>query len=280
MTKDVLVLVDAAGCMAPCPVPGRDGCAVLRRKDPFAGVGLGAFRVEGLWHGVNKSPFRNVTLGLKTLADNWTGVDWYCYIEYDCLVAADGFKEDLEAAARDGVWLAGNDHRMATYRVPAVERLVGGRPRESHVMLGCCLFLHREFVDRLRGEDFFGRFLTATNGLAETLPGFDEQGGYDVAEVVYPTLASHYGGRIKEFARWSGGWAGDYERYPMRFRPDLSGEYPDATILHPLKTYDHPLRRYHRELRKRRAAWGDSSPGGTGPTGSCSTSRTTFTSVA
>lgn len=253
MTKDVLVITDGAAHWKPKRL--KKEAEVLRRHDPFEGRSLDAHRVEGFYHARSRGPFRNLTLGLKTLAENWNA-DWYCYIEYDCLVASDDFKGDLENAGRRGVWAIGNDHRCANYRMPLLEKVVGPIG-ESHVLLGCCNFFHADFVRELVSRDFFSKFLCLTNCFRETVPDFDEQGAYDFGEVVYPTLAAHYGGKVDHFAHYNDmlGWSGNAERYPMRFRPDIDADFPDASIIHPLKNYDDPIRAYHRERRRRQDQW-------------------------
>jgi hypothetical protein len=253
MTNDILILTDGAAHWKTKTLRG--GAEILLRDEPFEDMDV--TRIEGLYHACTKSPFRNMTLGYKTLIDNWKDADWYCYIEYDCLVASSDFKKDLEEANRRGVWMIGNDHRCGNYKLPLVEKVVRRKIGESHVLLGCCVFIHREYARALMQIDFFDRFLSYTNPFRETIPGFDEQGAYDLGEVVYPTLASHLGGRVEEFACFNHmiGWTGKAERFPMRFRPDLTAEFPDASILHPLKNYDHPIRAYYRERRKRQKKW-------------------------
>jgi hypothetical protein len=247
MTKDILVLTDGASHYKTRVL--HSGAEILSRIDPFGN--LPVHRVEGFFHQFYRSPFRNMTLGLKTLFENWEA-DWYCYIEYDCLVTSSDFLEDLEDMAQRGVWMVGNDLRCGNYRIPLLDNIVG-TIQEHHVMLGCCVFMHRDYMKALAKDDFFNKFLYVTNCFRETLPEFDEQGAYDIGEIIYPSLAVHYGGKVEEFARFNDslGWTGNAERYPMRFRPDIDAAFPDASIIHPLKTYDHPIRCYNRERRKR-----------------------------
>jgi hypothetical protein len=256
MTKDVLVLTDGAAHWTEKPLKG--GAGILVRSDPYEG--LQACRIEGLYHNQSKSPYRNMTLGLKTLVENWWA-DWYCYMEYDCLVVSEDFKEDLENAISRGVWVLGNDHRQCNYQIPFVEMALGEPIGECHVILGCCVFFHSKFMHKLASIDFFNKFLLFTNDFRETVPGLDKQGAYDLGEVIYPTLAAHLGGRVEEFAHFVDniGWVGNANRYPMRFRPEIQlgidPEYPDASIIHPIKSWDHPLRNYYRERRKRQRNW-------------------------
>lgn len=264
MTEDVLVISDGAAGYGARDIRG---ASILVGKEPPS---LPVPTLGGFYHGCSRSPFRNMSLGLKSLRKLYSA-DWYCYMEYDCLVTSDEFKIDLERMARGGVWLAGNDLRCANYRMPLLEGIVGGLG-ECRVVLGCCVFLHRAFLDAMNKINFFDRFLHATNAFKDTVPGLDGQGAYDYAEVMYPTLAVHLGGRVEEFARFNDrlGWTGAAERYPMRFRPDIADEFPDSSIVHPLKDYDHPIRRYSRERRRRCK---DSSIRYRSPPASCSTSR-------
>jgi hypothetical protein len=197
-----------------------------------------------------------VTLGLKEAANLWPDVDWYCYLEYDCLVGSNQFEKDLAIAESMGVWCLGNDHRVGNYKFPLLEAMLKTQFKESHYLLGCCVFYKQEFIKKLKEINFFERFLYLTNDFSQGyFPGYEEQGGYDLTEHLYPTLASHFGGKVAQFAAWSrkeGKWAGgNFGKYPFRFQPELHPEehYPEAVIMHPLKGYDHPVREFHRKKR-------------------------------
>lgn len=225
VSKDILMLVDGGAWKKW----GRD-------------VELPVHKMQGLVHNYPKAPYRNLTYGLKGVTEQWPDFDWLCYTEYDVLFANDHFKEDLEAAEQRGVWLLGNDHRVADMKFPYLERMLREPIKESNYLLGCCWFLHRKFIERLQSINFFDNFLCMTNGFEKGwFPGYEEQGGYDFGEHLYPTLAAHFGGKVEQFAnynqqleQWGGG---NFKKYPMRWKPDLtmSDAFREASILHPVK---------------------------------------------
>jgi hypothetical protein len=184
-----------------------------------------------------------------TLAKLFPDADWYCYTEYDTLFADDSFKEDLRAAGKRNVWCMGTNHRVGNFQFPMIERMLNIKLKESHYLLGCCVFFHSKFMKKLKKVQFFEKFLNWTNEFRPPyFPGYDEQGGYDISEHLYPTLASHFGGEVEQLSSWSdhlGTWErGNFLKYPIRWKPELEAEYPllNATIMHPVKAYNHLFR--------------------------------------
>lgn len=236
-TNDILVLVDGVAW------------------EQFKRVDLGVPCLEGFRHGKASAPYRNACLGLMKAWDRWgSSKGWYCYMEYDCLVGSDALGEDLRVADREGVWIAGNDHREDAGRMEFLDRFQ--RQRCSlHYLLGCCMFMSRDFMSALHGDSFFERFLNYTNFFPGDVfvqrPGGKREMAYDLSEFLYPSLAVMHGGRVGELACWEGsGWRGLGWRYPMRFRPDLEeGNYEDACVMHPIKTIGE-IREYHRKKRE------------------------------
>lgn len=239
-TQKVLVIVDGAGW------------------DQLASVPMPAYKLEGFYHACNRAPYRNVALGLKKAWELWSNeVDWICYAEYDCLFGSGEFKRYLEAANRSDIWCLGNDFRVSNIKFPLIEAMLKEKIKYTGYLLGCCVFYHRNFFKKLAEVNFFERFLYLTNEFSQGFfPGYEEQGGYDLSEHLYPTLAAHYGGKIAQLANWSertNKWSGYYDKFLCRFRPDLIenfDNYKGASILHPLKDYSNPIREYHREKRK------------------------------
>lgn len=210
-------------------------------------------KVKGFNHGIPKSPYRNVALGIKTLAETYPDADWYCYCEYDVLFTSDRFLKNLALADQRGVWMLGNDGHVDDKKMPLIESLVGGRIDNSYYLLGCCQFMSKHFMHKLLGIDFFERFLFLTNQFSPgVFPGYT---GYDISEHMYPTLCRYFGGAIGVFATWDheGKWHGSYRCFPMRWKPQLdpTENFEEASIMHPLKDYHHPIREFHREKRKR-----------------------------
>lgn len=235
MTKDLLVIVDGA-------------------SKEFKNITLPAVTLEGFYHGCNKAPYRNVALGLKMLDESFPDADWYCYIEYDCLVTSDRFKKNLRLADGMDVWMMGNDGHVDDKGMPFVSPLVGGKFESIYYLLGCCQFFSKKYMSKLREIHFFDRLLTLTNGFSNGfMPGYS---GYDLSEHMYPTIARHFGGNIGVFATWERAkekWHGSYEIFPMRFQPELDPvkeNFPEASIMHPLKSINHPIRVEHRLRRK------------------------------
>jgi hypothetical protein len=237
VTKDILMIVDGAAW----DKWGKD-------------VELPVHKTCGLFHNCSKSPYRNITYGLMQTHMLFPDADWYCYTEYDTVFASDSFKEDLERAKHNNTWVMGNDLRTGKFKFPMIERMLRCKIPVSKYMLGCCLFHNSVFIKVLSGINFFERFLWLTNDFDKGhFPGYEEQGGYDLAEHLYPTLAHHFGGGLHSFGYWDrkDGWIGD-KRYMMRWKPELRPEEvpEDAFILHPLKSYDHPIRTQQRKKRK------------------------------
>jgi hypothetical protein len=238
VTDDILAIVDGA------------------HWNKVESVAFPCYKLEGFRHNCPKSPYRNVTLGLKEAANLWPDADWYCYTEYDCLFASNKFKNTLKLAENMGIWCLGNDHVVGDFKFPLLDLMLETKIEKSHYLLGCCVFHRGDFIRKLVEMDFFNRFLYLTNSFSQGFfPGYEEQGGYDIGEHLYPTLAAHYGGQVGHFARYSlatSQWYDNYKSYPLRWKPELDAEtehFPEAYILHPLKTYDHPIREYHRKKR-------------------------------
>jgi len=236
LTNDILMLVDGAywedwGKDADVPV----------------------YKMSGFHHNFFRGCYRNITLGLMKVVDLFPDADWYCHTEYDTLFVSDAFKEDLEKAEADGVWCMGNDCRTGYFELPFLEYIVGGKISVTKYMLGCCIFYHRDFLHKLKNIDLFNRLLYLTNDFSRGyFPDYDEQGGWELAEHLYPTLANLFGGRVRGQAYYSTeGWHGNYERYALRWQPELTMDdvFPGASILHPVKVYDCPIRAHFREKR-------------------------------
>lgn len=235
LSDDVVVLADGFGA------------------GQFDGVDL----IEGFRHGKSSAPVRNVALGLMGAWERWGGVaDWYCYIEYDCLVGSGEVREHLGMADERGYWMLGNDMRSVDRSMPFLDRLEGGRIPLRY-LLGCCWFMSSAFMGELARRRFFTRLLEYTNFFdSETVLLEDASGkglpAHDPSEFIYPSLAVHYGGTVEQLACWDGGWSGNYHHYPMRFKPDLSESDPfrDACVMHPVKDPESPLRRFHGERRR------------------------------
>jgi hypothetical protein len=228
VTEDILVVVDGS------------------QWDWGERLMIPAHKMRGFAQRISRSPYRNVALGIQQAWGLWDDVDWLCYVEYDALFASDRFRYNLEMAEKQNVWMLGNDGRLEHFTVPWLESLVGGM-KDGYYLLGCCQFFSRQFLLKLAETNFLEKFLHLSNGFNKV----PEYSGYDISEYMYPTLARHWGGNIGVFASWDGQkWHGAHDIFPMRWRPDIEGDFPNASIIHPLKNFASPLRVLHREKRR------------------------------
>lgn len=237
-TENVLILVDGLAW------------------DQFKSFNGRANLMCGFRHGIPKSPYRNVALGLKMLSEKYPDADWYCYCEYDVLFTSDRFKKNLKIADEMGVWMLGSDGHVDDKDMPLIESVLGGKLKSSYYLLGCCQFFSKEFMQKLLEIDIFDKLLNITNQFTEgQFPGYK---GYDLSEHLYPSLCRHFGGNIGVFSSYDemGRWHGHYRCFPIRWRPEIDFEtenYEEASILHPVKKISHPLRIYHKQLRQKMA---------------------------
>jgi hypothetical protein len=214
---------------------------------------------QGYVHHFNKAPYRNYTFGLQELYNKYPTSDWYCYCESDVLFASESFKFYLKQ--NPDVWMFGNDLRYSKkIKFPYLNKIIKEDIKETSYFLGCCLFFNRVFIEKLIELDFFNKFLDATKHMAKGwFPDCDDQGVYDIGENLYPTLALHYGGKLKQFAVWNqtfNHWAGEhFKEFPMRWKPEITWDdnFSEASILHPVKN-NSDLRWFHKAKRKRRNA--------------------------
>lgn len=220
-------------------------------------VKLPAYKIRGFNHDFNRAPYRNLTYGLKTIYDMWPDSDWFCYTEYDVLFTSSRIKEDLRIANEQNIWCLGNDLRIADMKFPYLENILNIKLNQSYYLLGCCVFHNQKFIKKLTEEKFFDKFLSATNEFTQGyFPDYEEQGGYDFGEHLYPTLANYYGGSVGQFAVWNQfleQWNGtQFKKYPMRWKPEITWEdnFSEAVIMHPLKEQT-DLRMFHANKRMR-----------------------------
>lgn len=235
-TKNVLMVVDSVGWHNYKDVP------------------LPCHKLQGLYHGHHKAPYRNVALSLSSLSDLFPNSDWYGYVEYDILFASDRFKIDLKAAAEMGVWMMGCDGHIDEQTMPVIESMLGAKLKSPYYLLGCLQFFHKDFMKKLKEINFFERFLNLTSGFSNGF--FPHYSGFDLSEHMYPTICRHFGGNIGVFSSYdveTKKWHGAGEVYPVRWRPEIDAEtenFPNFSICHPIKLLDHPIRVLQKEKRK------------------------------
>jgi len=194
----------------------------------------------GYYHNFPRGPYRNVGLSLLRLYDRWPHHDWYCHIEWDCLVLSSDFKLDLEK--KSAAFCLGFDRREYGCHIPELNRIVGQPVNHGRYLIGCCIFFKRRFVQML-AEGLLQKILQETEEYEEgRFPGYM---GFSFEEDLYPTLAAHFGGIVESLGHWG--------RYAVRWTPDVTpSDLPPGTLIaHPIKDYNSPVREHHRRLRKR-----------------------------
>lgn len=228
MTKDLFILVDAAGWQHfdGRPVP-HEVC-------------------KGLHHGQPRGPFRNIFFGLTEIHNRYPDADWYCCMEQDCLVISDLFQADLEKAS-SGKWFAGTNYRPDRMDIPFLDNLLQEHVRVDHYVLGCLMFFHRRYVRKLLELDLPNKFLRETEHLRSgEFPGFR---GFSVDEQLFPSLSQH----LKPGSVFPLSVEGRPNiHYMTRWQPELNiGDIkPGASILHPVKRADSPIRLHYRKFRE------------------------------
>lgn len=226
--------------------------------------------IEGLYHAHDRSPYRNYTLGLKTLYDTWPDSDWYCYTEYDCLFTSDKFLDDLNNA-----WMVGCDLRRFDFKMPLLKDVLNlSKIQYSYYFLGCCHFINKDFMKTLVEMDFFNRLLLVTDSCTKgRFPGYIR---HAFEEELWPTAAVALGGRLLELSCYKSEdkewqtkrqdpaiiykdgsneeWRGDYKTYPIRFSPEIEEEelFSQTSIIHPSKKLDSSIRKKQKIKRRKR----------------------------
>jgi hypothetical protein len=224
----------------------------------FDKVELPAHKLKGLNHGWFKSPYRNIILSLLTAYRNFPTTDWYCYLEHDCLISSSNFKKDLIEAEKNNVWCLGSDFRRnqeEKVNLSYLEKIIKDKLKENTYLLGACIFYHRNFIKLAVETEFFDKFLFYTNEFKNGF--FPFYSAWDLTEHVLPTMVVYYGGEISQLSVYNEAahlWAGNYRRYPIRYRPDIEYDtelFLQASIIHPLKTLNHPIRDFYRSKRQK-----------------------------
>jgi hypothetical protein len=240
MTDQVLVLVDGVAW------------------NSFKNVELPAHKLKGLNHGWFKAPYRNIMLSLLTAYRNFPTTDWYCYLEHDCLITSSNFKKDLIEAERDNIWCLGSDFRRnqeLKVDLSYLEKIIKDKLEEYVYLLGSCIFYHRNFIKLAVENEFFDKFLFYTNEFKNGF--FPFYTAWDLTEHVLPSIVKYYGGEILQLSVYNEDfkkWAGNYRRYPIRYRPDIEYEpelFLQASIIHPIKRYTDPIRDFYRARRQK-----------------------------
>lgn len=221
-------------------------------------IKIDAHKTCGLIHANPRGPYKNVAYGLMNAYQLWPNSDWYCYMEPDTFFCNDKFKEDLIKAEKEGAWMVGTNLRTGEFKFPYLEKIFDFKLAESKYFLGCCLFFHKQFMKKLEEINFFEKFLFKTNEfICPYFPDYDSQGGYDLSEHLYATLAHHFGGKLYCISSWSddfNNWfSGNFKKYPIRWQPEIADHfYSEVSIAHPVKEMLSPFRMFGKLQRKKR----------------------------
>lgn len=238
------------------------------------GGNLGAFHgfpaaplIPGLVHLHHKAPYRNMLLGMSMVADLHPATDWLIYMDYDCLVASKGLRNDLARWDAEGVWLFGADHRRDQKCDLSFAEAVLKTPLPTkQYLLGAMMGFHKTFLARLREMDFWNRMLTRTNDFQQGF--FPNYKDWDVSEHLYPSVAASLGGRVIGVSAYDVPvrlWRGNFQRYPVRWQPEIAPDevLPPASVIHPVKSMDNPIRVYARMRRRHEVGIAGAAPTGT-----------------
>lgn len=237
VSDDIAIMIDAAGW------------------DNFSFIHWNNIVFKSLYHGFYKSPYRNITFGLKKIYEIFPDYDWYVYTEYDCLFTSKGYLDDIQNSNEISCYAS--DIRFGNLSLPLLDKIFGRPIHDYFTMLGCCVFYSGAFIKKLYEMSFYDKLLDNTINLTTgEFPGYDE---YAFEESLYPTLVNALGGKVVELGAWrSGKWTNN--KYMMRFKPgidikELSG---DVSIVHPLKNIDNCLVRKHfKQVRKDYLQWNE-----------------------
>lgn len=221
-------------------------------------------KLQGLRHNYPKAPFRNITYGLYAAVQQWPNSDWFCYCEPDVLFVSHEYKKDLIVAKEMGDWCVGVNHKASDpMDLPLLDVIIRDKLKETHYLLGCCVFYSGDFIRKLLELKFFDRFLTFTNDCENG--NFPNYTGYDFGEHLFPSLAVHYGGTIKSLINYNYIFehpVGDFKKYIIRWKPEITlDEELDLhkiSILHPVKEMG-SLRWFYKRKRKNAISTKDSN---------------------
>lgn len=232
VTKDILVTRDAV--LEPCLLSN-------------------VYTVSGFSYGDNKSPYRNIALGIYHLYQLFPNHDWYMYCDYDVVFLSSRITEQLKLAERMGVWLVATNGRYEQLEIPFLKSFCGRSCQYSYYVLGCWFCMHRHFLEKLIRLDFFNKFLFLTSEFREGyFPNYDR---HDISEHLYPTMCRLFGGNIGILSSYDeyGRWHGNYRYYPVRWKPEMKyqDEFKEACVVHPVKDYHNRFRVISREKRSK-----------------------------
>lgn len=210
---------------------------------------------KGLYHHVNRGPYKNMALGLHSLYELFPNCDWYWYIEPDVLLANASFKLDLDPYSD----LIGVDYRESNgCNLELLAEILNVKnPRKDCTMLGCCQIFSKRIMDKFHDIKFFENLLERTKQFkGEYFPGHTY---YAAEETIFPTAVKWLGYKIKCLATGSNlqpfhsDDKGQNKKYVIEFGKniDIKEIYPSTSIIHPLKRVNDPIRQHYKNIRNR-----------------------------
>ena len=198
--------------------------------------------VCGVFHNANRSPYKNMAIGLKNAYELYPNAKWYNYIEYDAIYTSDRFKLDLTAAGNAAA--VGFDYVFKGDSTDNwIVKQIFNRDVECHKLLGAVTYYSNSCIRSFIEYNFFEELfkITATFQSAD-FPNFSE---YAVEEIIFPSAASQFG-EVKNLG------IGMSRRYAVRFGDFIHPNEitPETSIVHPTKGLDCPIRQHYAKQRE------------------------------
>ena len=189
----------------------------------------------GYYHNDRRNPYKNFANGLSQLYRRFPDSEWFCNSEFDVFFKNDSFKEDLNRFRKEhNAGLVGFNMRIKPFDCPFINAMLKIKFDVGYYMIGCCMFFHRSYMERLIEVNFFERFLNYTSSFTSSNIPCEE---YDISEHLYPSLAANIGIPIASFENAESSVFGK-RKYFVRFKPEVTKDvvYNDAySIIHPYK---------------------------------------------
>lgn len=186
--------------------------------------------IEGIYHGINYSAYRNQLIGLMNLKKMFPGKKWYGHIEWDVMINGN-ILEDLDNALPIDM-MAG--FSIKEYPTPwqYLSEKLGIWIGQTRYALGCLQFYHGNFLERLDQINFWEIVLKYGKVWTRGYPDYKE---YSVDEGLLPSVCMAFGGGCYELGNWDK--RKNSERYGIRYRPEWNYKsVPNHLIaVHPVK---------------------------------------------
>lgn len=189
----------------------------------------------GYYHNDKRNPYKNFAHGMNQLYKRFPESEWFCNSEFDVFFKNDNFKEDLERFRKEhNAGLVGFNLRIAPFDCPFINSLFKRKFDVGYYLIGCCMFFHKSYMNKLINVNFFERFLNYTAPFTSSYLPCEE---YDISEHLYPSLAASLNEPVMSFENAESSVFGK-GKYFVRFKPEVTKEVVDDdkySIIHPYK---------------------------------------------